>query len=54
VSDEANILTSTVVAREVRYVKLPVLKSDLIPPMERISLALSTFSLTSGCETEPT
>jgi hypothetical protein len=47
-------VTSIVVAREVRYVKFPVLKSDLRLPIERTSFALSTFSFISGCELEPT
>lgn len=40
--------TSTVDAVGMRYVKFPVLKSLFREPMERMSFAVSTFSLMSG------
>jgi hypothetical protein len=36
-----------------RYVNIPVLKSDFNAPIERMSFAPSTFSLMDGCVIEP-
>lgn len=42
------IITSTVFAVGMLYVKLPVLKSDFKAPIDRINFAFSIFSLISG------
>ena len=46
--------TSTVRVVGISYVKLPVLKSLFKPPIEIMSFALSTFSLTASREIDPT